>query len=103
VARLGGDEFALVIAPLADLDGLEAVLCRLRRELARPIWIDDRPVGVAATIGIALFPEDGDEPDPLVRRADGALYRGKAKGRGAVVWHREPAREPPARPAASDR
>ncbi len=99
VARLGGDEFALVIAPLADLSGLEAVLDRLRRELARPVRIDGRPVGIAATIGIALFPDDGEEPDPLVRRADGALYRGKAKGRGVVVWHREP----PAPTAASGR
>lgn len=103
VARLGGDEFALVIAPLADLSGLEAVLDRLRRELARPVRIDGRPVGIAATIGIALFPDDGEEPDPLVRRADGALYRGKAKGRGAVVWHREPARQPSVPPAASAR
>ncbi len=95
VARLGGDEFALVIAPLASLDGLHVVLDRLRQELARPVTVDDRRLTAEATIGIALFPDDGDEPDPLIRRADGALYRGKAKGRGAVVWHREPPPEPP--------
>ncbi|MCL6609111.1 MAG: GGDEF domain-containing protein [Geminicoccaceae bacterium] len=98
VARLGGDEFALVIAPLASLDGLDPVLDRLRRELARPVTVDDRPLVAGATIGIALFPDDGDEPDPLIRRADGALYRGKAKGRGTIVWHREPPAEPPGRP-----
>jgi diguanylate cyclase (GGDEF)-like protein len=95
VARLGGDEFALVVAPLATLDGLHAVLDRLRRELARPVTVDGRRLVAGATIGIALFPDDGDEPDPLIRRADGALYRGKAKGRGKLVWHREPPAEPP--------
>jgi|GEM_PF-6092022 len=99
VARLGGDEFALVVAPLASLDGLHAVLDRLRRELARPVRVDGRRLVVGATIGITLFPDDGEEPDHLIRRADGALYRGKAKGRGAVVWHREPPPEPPG-PAA---
>jgi diguanylate cyclase (GGDEF)-like protein len=95
VARLGGDEFALVVAPLASLDGLRAVLDRLRQELARPVTVEGRRLVAGATIGIALFPDDGDEPDPLIRRADGALYRGKAKGRGAIVWHREPPPEPP--------
>jgi diguanylate cyclase (GGDEF)-like protein len=95
VARLGGDEFALVVAPLASIDGLHAVLDRLRRELARPVTVEGRRLVAGATIGIALFPDDGDEPDPLIRRADGALYRGKAKGRGAIVWHREPPPEPP--------
>ncbi|BCX17049.1 MAG: hypothetical protein KatS3mg117_0731 [Geminicoccaceae bacterium] len=90
VARLGGDEFALVLAPLASLEGLRAVLDRLRRELARPVEVDGHEIVPAATIGLALFPDDGEEPDLLIRRADGALYRGKAERRGTVVWHREP-------------
>jgi diguanylate cyclase (GGDEF)-like protein len=90
VARLGGDEFAVIVAPLAAADRLEAVLARIAQELGTPIAIDGRSVTASATIGIALFPDDGAEPDRLVRRADVALYRGKAKGRGAVVWHVEP-------------
>lgn len=92
VARLGGDEFAVIVAPLGGLEGLDAVLERIGQELARSVAIDGRAVTASATIGVALFPDDGDEPDRLVRRADGALYRGKAKGRGAVVWHLEPER-----------
>lgn len=96
VARLGGDEFALIVAPLAAVEALDAVLARIARELGTPIAIDGRAVTASATIGIALFPDDGDEPDRLVRRADVALYRGKAKGRGSVVWHVEPERGRPA-------
>lgn len=96
VARLGGDEFALIVAPLAAVEGLDAVLARIAQELGTPIAIDGRAVTASATIGIALFPDDGDEPDRLVRRADVALYRGKARGRGSVVWHVEPERTRPA-------
>lgn len=99
VARLGGDEFAVIVAPLAAVEALDAVLARIGKELGTPIAVDGRAVTASATIGIALFPDDGDEPDRLVRRADMALYRGKAKGRGSVVWHVEPKR---ARPAEGD-
>ncbi|MDW8370628.1 MAG: GGDEF domain-containing protein [Geminicoccaceae bacterium] len=98
VARLGGDEFAILLAPLAGAAALETVLARIRTELAAPVRIDGSTVAASATIGVAVFPEDGDEPDRLVRLADAALYRGKALGPGRTVHHGEA--DPPGRPRA---
>lgn len=82
VARLGGDEFAVL---LADCDGLRdaaSLADRLIREIARPITVKGLQVVVGASIGIALAPQHGLDPDLLLRNADLALYRAKEGGRG---------------------
>ncbi|MCF4126015.1 putative bifunctional diguanylate cyclase/phosphodiesterase [Methylobacterium sp. SyP6R] len=79
VARLGGDEFA-ILSP-ARRDVLLALADRIVAALGRPFALDGQDVTIGASIGIALAPEHGDDPDGLLRKADTALYAAKADGR----------------------
>jgi diguanylate cyclase (GGDEF)-like protein/PAS domain S-box-containing protein len=83
VARLGGDEFAVL---LPDTDGTAAttLAARLLDALQRPIEVQGQHLDVAASIGVAIFPKDGDDADSLLRRADIALFVAK-QGRGTFV------------------
>ncbi|MCX7032707.1 MAG: diguanylate cyclase [Arenimonas sp.] len=79
VARMGGDEF-LVMLPIdakADDDWLRAAALRVQAEISRPVAIEGHWVVVGASIGVARFPEDGDEAEVLLRKADEAMYRAK--------------------------
>ena len=82
VARLGGDEFAIVV-PLADDGPLahQALADRIVEDLSAPFTIDDQPVVIGVSIGIALFPHDGSVGNELLRCADIAMYRAKEEGR----------------------
>lgn len=79
VARMGGDEF-LVMLPIdakADEAWLRAAALRVQAEISRPVQIDGHWVAVGASIGVACFPEDGDQAEVLLRKADEAMYRAK--------------------------
>jgi diguanylate cyclase (GGDEF)-like protein len=76
VARLGGDEFVIVAV---DANPAEAELIRVkvRQRMEEPVVIDERPVAVGLSIGLATYPEDGTEPAHLLRRADANMYHDK--------------------------
>lgn len=84
VARLGGDEFVIVLTDLTQAEVAETVAGKIRDALAEPILIDRREVFVAASIGIALYPRDGEHGEILLRNADIAMYRVKEHGRNSV-------------------
>lgn len=86
VARLSGDEFA-VLQDHADQSGATAKLAqKLQTAIEQPFMIGDELLHTSATIGIALFPDHGDDPEMLLRRADLALYRAKQRGRNAISF-----------------
>jgi diguanylate cyclase (GGDEF)-like protein len=82
-ARIGGDEFALIVMPDQDAleDGAAALANRLINTIAAPFQIEDHPVVIGCSIGIALMPEHGTSTDEILRNADLALYRSKNSGR----------------------
>jgi diguanylate cyclase (GGDEF)-like protein/PAS domain S-box-containing protein len=82
VARLGGDEFAVVQVPSDQSPNITALAERLIEAVGSPYDIEGHLVVVGASIGIALAPSDGREPDLLMKNADLALYRAKADGGG---------------------
>jgi diguanylate cyclase (GGDEF)-like protein/PAS domain S-box-containing protein len=82
VARLGGDEFAIVQVGTKPADASE-LAGRIIAELSEPFDILGHQVVIGASIGIAIAPTDGKEPDQLLRNADMALYRAKSSGRGS--------------------
>ena len=75
VARVGGDEFAVVQADLANAEAAAALARRIVEAVARPFDIDGHDIHIGASIGITLFPDDGDDPEQLVKNADMAMYR----------------------------
>lgn len=83
LARMGNDEFAVLLPELADSTGATRVAQKLMRSLARPFEIAGRCLVVTASIGIALTPDDGDDPSTLLRNADAALTGAKASGRNS--------------------
>ncbi|WP_374603707.1 diguanylate cyclase domain-containing protein [Arenimonas sp.] len=86
VARMGGDEFLVIVAIQNGDDEawLRSVAARVQAAISRPVAIDGHWVVVGASIGIARFPEDGDDSESLLRRADEAMYRAK-HGRASGV------------------
>jgi diguanylate cyclase (GGDEF)-like protein/PAS domain S-box-containing protein len=81
VARLGGDEFAIVQRH-ATPAGASELAGKIIAELAEPFDVQGHQLIVGTSIGIAMAPADGSEPDQLLRNADMALYRAKSDGRG---------------------
>ena len=78
VARLGGDEFGIL--PGADIDGLgalETATARLLKAVAEPFEVDELSLEVGASIGVAHYPRDGEDPQALLRCADIAMYAAK--------------------------
>jgi len=74
VARLGGDEFALILAKVDDHAGALAHVHRLEQRIGIPFRYEQQPITLAASVGVALYPRDGDEPDTLLEAADRAMY-----------------------------
>jgi diguanylate cyclase (GGDEF)-like protein len=81
VARLGGDEFAIVQSSVDHPAEATALATRLIRELGAPFEVAGHQVVIGASIGIAVAPGDGMDPDVLLKSADIALYRAKGDGR----------------------
>ena len=86
LARLGGDEFAAV---LADAARREPVGRRIARALEEGLRVDGIDVRIGASIGIAVFPEHGDDAETLMQRADVAMYQAKAARSGHAFYQRE--------------
>src|SRR5919106_347193 len=80
VARLGGDEFAVVVENLANPDHAGLVARKLLDAIVPPVTIESHSVTVTASLGVALYPQDGSHGATLLREADRAMYRAKAEG-----------------------
>jgi len=81
VARLGGDEFTILLSDLTSADVVNRVAQRLLETLRLPIACGGHEVFATASIGVAVFPNDGDDVETLVRKADIAMYSVKDNGR----------------------
>jgi diguanylate cyclase (GGDEF)-like protein len=84
LARIGGDEFAIIKPKIDSLDDPTNLARRIAATVAEPFVIESVTADFGVGIGIAIAPDDGVDPDELVRRADRALYRAKAAGRSSV-------------------
>ena len=84
VARMGGDEFAIILPDVTDMADCTALAERIVESIRTPVLLHDQQMVVGASIGIALYPQDGETGDELMRCADIALYRAKEDRRGTV-------------------
>jgi diguanylate cyclase (GGDEF)-like protein/PAS domain S-box-containing protein len=79
VGRMGGDEFMVVVRSVANRDEADRVVAKVREAVERPYTIDRAVVSLRCSVGVALYPEDGDMGPDLVRMADQAMYHDKAR------------------------
>ncbi|MEU4550558.1 putative bifunctional diguanylate cyclase/phosphodiesterase [Micromonospora violae] len=86
IARLGGDEFAIVMTGLTDVGQARELADRVVQALAEPVPIDGLPLDVGGSIGIALFPEHGEDFATLMRHADVAMYDAKHRNDTVAVY-----------------
>ena len=81
VARLGGDEFTILLPEISQSEDATTVAEKLLRALKEPFRIEGRELFTSASIGISLYPDDGDTPEMLLKNADRAMYCVKQEGR----------------------
>jgi len=81
VARIGGDEFVIILSSLPETGIAQRIATNLVAQLATPIFIEEVKIGIGASIGISLYPENGTTAEELIRSADKAMYRVKRAGK----------------------
>ncbi len=86
VARLGGDEFVVALPSLRDRHAAAAIAAKLVTLLSAPFDLAGRSVSVSASIGIAVYPSDGEDVSSLLSSADTAMYAVKAHGKNSYVF-----------------
>jgi diguanylate cyclase (GGDEF)-like protein len=88
LARLGGDEFG-VVAPMERRGDAGKVVDRIAKALDKPVMLDTLTVDVGGTAGVAIFPDDGEDMDTLLKHADVAMYTAKETGAGHAYYAAE--------------
>ncbi|MGE0555736.1 MAG: putative bifunctional diguanylate cyclase/phosphodiesterase [Gemmatimonadales bacterium] len=83
VARLGGDEFTVLLPDIADPQDAARVAERILETFDRPFRLGTQEVFVSASVGIAVYPYDGEDADDLLKHADVAMYHAKEQGRAS--------------------
>lgn len=86
VARLGGDEFVVVLADMAHVQDLLAVAQEILKALNEPMPLGEHSMIVCASVGISVYPRDGESAEVLIRHADTAMYRAKELGGNALAF-----------------
>ncbi len=81
IARLGGDEFTVLLPGIAKEEDAAAIAGKILEAVRLPFFIERRELFITTSIGVTLYPDDGDDPETLVRNADTAMYRAKDQGR----------------------
>lgn len=84
VARIGGDEFNILLANINSLEEAEDVAERILKCMREPFTVQGVTMAVSGSVGIAMFPDDGSDPDQLQRDADAAMYCAKNLGRNRI-------------------
>jgi len=87
VARLGGDEFVVVLENVNNSDSIDNIAQKVLECLAQPVSIQGHEIACTASIGISVFPNDGDSIDQLLKHADTAMYRAKAAGKNRYQFY----------------
>lgn len=88
-ARLGGDEFTVILEQFDNTDQVSTVATHILRELNKVYHIENNEIFVSASIGITLYPDDGNNPEVLLQNADSAMYLAKEEGRNTYHFFTE--------------
>ncbi len=87
IARMGGDEFTAIITNVTDTHQITHALQRIIKSIDSPFLLDGNLCSVGSSIGISLYPSNGDNPDELIKKADMAMYYAKRSGESAYRFY----------------
>ena len=87
VTRLGGDEFTVLLTDVKDVNSTAVIANRILQRISQPFNLDGHEVFVTSSIGIAMFPEDGNDVDKLLKHADTAMYHAKEMGKNNFQFY----------------
>jgi diguanylate cyclase (GGDEF)-like protein/PAS domain S-box-containing protein len=87
VCRMGGDEFTAVLTGIHETQDASAIAHKMRESLAQPFNIQKQQLRISSSIGIALYPQDGEDLEDLLKNADTAMYQAKEAGRNNVQFY----------------
>lgn len=87
LARIGGDEFAVILPAIPDTDAAINVARKFMDCYAKPLNVNGKKLSVSASIGISIFPDDGEDVEDLLHHADTAMYRVKEAGRNGYLHY----------------
>jgi diguanylate cyclase (GGDEF)-like protein len=82
VARLGGDEFVVLLTGIHSAADADVMAASVIERMLKGVWTDGQPLQVVPSVGISLYPQDGDNVEALIKNADAAMYEAKRGGRG---------------------
>ena len=88
VIRYGGDEFVVLLHDIKDSKSVETVAANLIAAIGRPLKVESDSLTLTSSIGVALYPEDGETPSHLLRHADTALYDVKSRGNADFIFYK---------------
>lgn len=89
VSRHGGDEFLVLLPEVADSTDAAIAAAKVLLAIAEPSLVGEKMLHLSASVGISIYPEDGQSAADLIAAADTALYRSKRRGRGGFALHSE--------------
>ncbi|MET1257296.1 EAL domain-containing protein [Aliikangiella maris] len=87
VARIGGDEFVIVLEDLQDLSAISHVAQDVIEKMKEPIRLNENQIAISPSIGISIYPNDGENPEQLLKHADIAMYHAKKAGRNNFQFY----------------
>ena len=90
VARQGGDEFSVALSPLSTNEDARQIAGKIMASFYKPFHLDSIDAYVTASLGIAMYPDHGDDFDTLIKKADKAMYEAKNMGRNRYCFYKEP-------------
>lgn len=93
IARFGGDEFVLLLPEISQAEVAKNVAERILHSFHKPFEFDGLKISITASIGIAIFPDDGEDADTVIRNADIAMYQAKDEGRNRYHQYNRELRE----------
>ncbi len=94
ISRFGSDQFAILLSQVENLESAGIVAKRIVEALAAPILIEDQPVSISVSIGIAVAPGDASDSRGLIRAADTAMYHAKKPGHSGISYYQNHMEEP---------
>jgi diguanylate cyclase (GGDEF)-like protein len=89
VSRYGGDEFVVLLSEMSSAADAAPIARKILDALAAPAKVGPHPISLKASLGVAVYPDDGADPVTLIRHADAAMYRSKRQGAGGFEFYQD--------------